>query len=32
MFERPFALRVLRRLYVEELERLVRYTRTVPPG
>jgi hypothetical protein len=32
LFERLFAPRVLRRLYAEELERLDRYTRTVPPG
>jgi uncharacterized protein YndB with AHSA1/START domain len=31
-FERLFAPRVLRRLYAEELERLDRYARTVPPG
>jgi uncharacterized protein YndB with AHSA1/START domain len=32
LFERLFAPRVLRRLYAEELERLDRYARTVPPG
>jgi hypothetical protein len=31
LFERLFAPRVLRRLYAEELERLDRYARTVPP-
>jgi Polyketide cyclase / dehydrase and lipid transport len=31
-FERLFAPRVLRRLYAEELERLDRYARTVPPA
>jgi Polyketide cyclase / dehydrase and lipid transport len=31
-FERLFAPRVLRRLYVDELERLDGYARTVPPG
>jgi hypothetical protein len=32
LFERLFAPRVLRRLYADELERLDRYARTVPPG
>ena len=32
VFERLFAPRVLRRLYADELERLDRYARTVPPG
>jgi hypothetical protein len=32
MFDRLLASPVLRRLYVEELERLDRYARTVPPG
>jgi hypothetical protein len=32
VLERLFAPRVLRRLYAEELERLDRYARTVPPG
>ena len=31
-FERLFAPRVLRRLYLDELERLDGYARTVPPG
>jgi uncharacterized protein YndB with AHSA1/START domain len=31
-FEQLFAPRVLRRLYAEELERLDRYARTVPPA
>jgi hypothetical protein len=32
LFERLFAPRVLRRLYAEELERLDRYARIVPPA
>jgi hypothetical protein len=32
LVERLFAPWVLRRLYAEELERLDRYARTVPPG
>ncbi len=32
LFERLFAPRVLRRLYLDELERLNGYARTVPPG
>jgi hypothetical protein len=32
LFERLFAPRALRRLYADELERLDRYARTVPPG
>jgi hypothetical protein len=31
VFERLFAPRVLRRLYDDELERLDRYARTLPP-
>ena len=31
-FERLFAPRVLRRLYLDELERLDRYARAMPPG
>lgn len=32
LFQRLFAPRVLRRIYADELERLDRYARTVPPG
>jgi uncharacterized protein YndB with AHSA1/START domain len=32
LFERLFAPRVLRRLYDDELKRLDRYARTLPPG
>jgi Polyketide cyclase / dehydrase and lipid transport len=32
VFERLFAPRVLRRLYADELERLDRYARALPPG